>query len=457
MFIGLDFGTSQCAVTVATPDGPVAVPLEAQQAYLPSCLYAPERCLIADFVANSNIHGKAEYVLSRRIPLQLAQEAKINLSIRDSREALLFGTEALAQHMADPTDGYFIKSPKSFLGASGLRDDMVNFFEDVVTAMLLEIKQRSEAFLNAEILGAVIGRPINFQGINSETSNQQAINILETSAKRAGFLHIEFLYEPLAAGFDFERTLTEDKTVLVVDIGGGTTDCSMVRMGPNHRSKSNRQEDVLAHTGERIGGNDFDISLAREALMPHYGMKSLLKNGLPMPLVPFYQATAVNDVAAQSSFYSDKMRETLEQLCRDTTEPVIFQRFKFMRAKKNNFALVRMAELAKIDLSEREVCELDLCKYTPDLKLSISTSLLIDASKSAFEKILHLAQDAVKQAQLNPEVIFITGGSSKSRFLKHALAESFGAHSFIMEGDHFGSVVHGLGIQAKKLINKTHN
>ncbi|HMW70987.1 MAG TPA: molecular chaperone [Cellvibrionaceae bacterium] len=338
MFIGLDFGTSQCAVTAATPNGLVSVPLEAQQPFLPSCIYTPERCLISDFVAAAISQEKHEYMQSRHTPLQLVPETKRNLSIRHSREALLFGTDAMAQHMADPIDGFFIKSPKSFLGANGLREDMVSFFEDVVTAMLLEIKQRAEAYLQHNITGAVIGRPVNFQGINAEASNRQAQGILSTAALRAGFTQVEFLYEPLAAGLDFERKLTEDKTVLVIDIGGGTSDCSMVRMGPNHRQKVNRQRDFLAHTGERIGGNDFDISLAREALMPYYGMNSPLKNNLPMPVLPFFQATAVNDVAAQSAFYSDKMRLILEQLSRDTIEPDVFQRFIHLRENKQNFA-----------------------------------------------------------------------------------------------------------------------
>ncbi len=451
MFIGLDFGTSQCAVTAATPNGLVTVPLEAGQAYLPSCLYTPERCLISDFVAHSDIQGKADYIQSRRTPLQLAQDAKRNLGLRESREAILFGTAAMDQHMADPTEGFFIKSPKSFLGASGLREDMVNYFEDVVTAMLLEIKQRAENFLQERITGAVIGRPVNFQGINSDISNQQAIKILHASASRVGFSHIEFLYEPLAAGFDFERTLTEDKTVLVVDIGGGTSDCSMVRMGPSHRDKPDRKEDFLAHTGERIGGNDFDISLAREALMPHYGMNSLLKNSLPMPIIPFFQITAVNDVAAQSAFYSDKMRLILEQLSRETIEPDVFQRFILLRENKQNFALIRKAELAKIALSHNNNSEVDLTAYTSGLIVDIQHQQLVAASQILLDKVKHLTQEAINQTQQEPDLVYLTGGGAKSRLLKETLTQHLSSHMPLIEGDHFGSVVSGLGVWAGRM------
>ncbi|HRH75967.1 MAG TPA: molecular chaperone [Cellvibrionaceae bacterium] len=453
MFVGLDFGTSQCAVTAATRNGLVTVPLEAQQPFLTSCIYTPERCLISDFVAASAQGDKTEFKQSRHIALQLATEVKRSLSINNSREALLFGADAMAQHMADPTEGVFIKSPKSFLGASGLRGDMVNFFEDVVTAMLLEIKYRAESYLQTSITGAVIGRPVNFQGIDTEGSNRQAQGILTSAASRAGFAQVKFLYEPLAAGLDFERSLNDNKTVLVVDIGGGTTDCSVVRMGPDHINKSQRHDDFLAHTGERIGGNDFDISLTRAALMPHYGMNSLLKNNLPMPIMPFTQASAVNDVAAQTAFYSDKMRLTLEQLSRDTTEPNILQRFISLRENKQNFALVRKAELAKIALSEFSSADVNLNAYTPGLAVNIQHSQLVAASGALLDKILYLIHEAIKSAQQTPDLVYLTGGSARSRFLKDGITFYLGASIPLLEGDHFGSVVNGLGVWAAK--NKT--
>ena len=43
-------------------------------------------------------------------------------------------------------------------------------------------------------------RPVNFQSVGGEESNQQALGILERAAKRAGFKEVSFLCEPLAAG-----------------------------------------------------------------------------------------------------------------------------------------------------------------------------------------------------------------------------------------------------------------
>lgn len=190
-----------------------------------------------------------------------------------------------------PEEGFYVRSPKSFLGATGLRVEQVALIEDIVTMMMLYIKQRAELSFGVKgegaITHAVIGRPVNFQGIGGEESNQQAESILRLAALRAGFIDVDFLFEPLAAGMDFEASLTQDKTVLVVDVGGGTTDCSVVKMGPAHITLTDRSQDFLGHSGQRVGGNDLDIALSMKAFMPHLGLGCHMNNGLPVPSKPF--------------------------------------------------------------------------------------------------------------------------------------------------------------------------
>ncbi|KAF0673777.1 hypothetical protein L247_08355, partial [Salmonella enterica subsp. enterica serovar Worthington str. BCH-7253] len=99
-------------------------------------------------------------------------------------------------------------------------------------------------------------------GLGGDDANRQAQGILERAAKRAGFQEVVFQYEPVAAGLDYEATLREEKRVLVVDIGGGTTDCSMLLMGPQWRQRADRENSLLGHSGCRVGGNDLDIALA---------------------------------------------------------------------------------------------------------------------------------------------------------------------------------------------------
>ncbi|MFY3758384.1 Hsp70 family protein, partial [Escherichia coli] len=137
----------------------------------------------------------------------------------------------------------------------------------------------------------------------------------------AGFKQIEFQFEPVAAGLDFEATLQEEKTVLVVDIGGGTTDCSVLLMGPQWRNSAERQQSLIGHSGCRVGGNDLDIMLAFKQLMPLFGMGGETEKGIALPALPYWNAVATNDVPAQNEFYSSANARLLNDLIRDAAEP----------------------------------------------------------------------------------------------------------------------------------------
>lgn len=453
MFAGFDFGTSNCAIGTLDKNSVVKlVALEGDRAYLPSTLYALERELICDYVAH-HIPRDAEqedYINHRKPLLAQAQRVRNEYDIDRSEQVVFVGNEAFDQYQSMPDEGYFIKSPKSFLGASGLRPEFIQFFEDIITAMMVSIKQRAEQRLGYSIEQTVIGRPVNFQGLQAEQSNRQAIDILSLSAKRAGFKAVEFIYEPLAAGFDFEERLNENKTVLVVDIGGGTSDCAMLTMGPAYRNKRDRSADLLGHSGERIGGNDFDIQLAGKALMPLFGMKSLLKNGLPMPSSYFFDAVATNDAGAQARFASLATTESLKRLLLDTTEPALLKRFLLLRDEKLNYQLVKSAEQAKIALSESQQIKVPLAYIEDLLSCDVSEIQLEQAITQPLTSIVSLMHETIKQAGKLPDVVYVTGGSAKSPLLRAAIKQAMGDID-IVDGDHFGSVAAGLTLWAKRL------
>ncbi len=454
MYVGFDYGTSNCAMSCINQGKAELIPLYGAEAFVPSTLYALERAFIAELIAQQlqDPVERQAYTQVRSGTLAQSRAGKLEHDIAQVSDGVFYGTEAIAHYIADPAEGYFIKSPKSFLGASGLRPQMVGFFEDLVAAMMLNVKQRAEHFLQREVTQVVIGRPVNFQGINAQESNQQAQAILTAAAKRIGFRQIEFLFEPLAAGFDFETRLQENKKVLVVDVGGGTTDCSIVLMGPSHRDQLQREQDFLAHTGERIGGNDFDILLAQKALMPAFGMLSPLKTNLPMPLMPFVNAMAINDIGAQTDFYDATTGFLLEKLQRETTEPELLKRFIHMRDNKQNFEVVREAELGKIALSSAETYRFPLDFIERDLAPETSADYYAQTVTVLLQKIANLISEATQQAGTKPDVVYITGGSAKSPLIRKLVHELLGNDIAIIDGDHFGSVAAGLGVWAGRVF-----
>ena len=445
MFVGFDYGSSNCAMGVLNEERVQLIPLEQGKHYLPSTLYTHHSALVVDFVAQHLQGSEHEhaYKTARQPLLNTLPRIKSDLDLQAGDDTLFIGREAINEYVQFPEEGYFVKSPKSFFGATGLKQGQINFFEDIATAMILKIKQRAELSLGYTLSQTVIGRPVNFQAVGGEQSNQQAVGILTRAANRAGFKDVEFLYEPLAAGIDYESDLKQDQKVLVIDIGGGTSDCSFVQMGPSFRGNSQRDADFLAHSGKRVGGNDLDIALSYHGLMPLLGLGSAFKSGLPLPNQPFWQACKINDVNLQSQFYSAQHYRELSAQLRDVSAPELYKRLIHLQQNKQGHQLVQQAEAAKIALTSANSFNCDLAFLDNSLSKDISVADLALAVDDSISQIVTLAKQAITDANTTPDVIYLTGGSAQSPLIKAALSEHLGNIKMV-NGDHFGSVTAGL-------------
>lgn len=319
----------------------------------------------------------------------------------------------------------------------------LSFFEDLVCAMMANIKQKAELHLQHTITDTVIGRPINFHGRGGELANQQAEAILIKAAKRAGFKNIAFQFEPVAAGLEYEAALTQDQTILVVDIGGGTTDCSLINMGPSYQGKTDRTASLLAHTGQRIGGNDLDIYLALKQLMDSFGMSSQTVSGIKMPISQFWNPIAINNVEAQKEFYAKQNLTALNRLRQEAQEPEKLLRLIEVYNETLGYRLVRRAEEAKIALSDSEnyLAHIELMNET--LEINIHRDQMVEAIESPKSKMIELVKEAVTQGGVQPNAIFMTGGSAQSPVLCQAIKQEL-PNIPIVRGNDFGSVTAGL-------------
>ena len=451
--IGFDYGTSNCAVGVMANGQPELISLTDNSRFISSTLYAPSRDIISHWLyQNLPQEAQEEFKNQRLVPLRKGQNVARELQLDGISTELYFGQKALNAYLAEPDEGYYIKSPKSFLGASGLLPQQINLFEDIVAAMMHNIKQLTQAKLGREVNQTVIGRPINFQGLKGEQSNQQALTVLTNAAKRVGFTDVEFQYEPVAAGFEFESTLTKETKVLVVDIGGGTTDCSMLLMGPAFSELTDRSNHLLGHSGIRIGGNDFDIQLALKGLMPSFGLDSLLKSNKPVPSNSFWQAMAINNINEQTEFYSQQNLRYLEQLQRDAQQPELIDRLISVHKNKLSYRLVNGAEQGKIALTDSNATQANLTDIHQGLSVELSRALMQKASHRELTKIAELIQQAISQAGCQPDVVFVTGGTAKSPVINEFLQQQM-PNSAIVIGDHFGSVTAGLTRWAQRIFN----
>lgn len=441
MVIGFDYGTANCSVARMVNGNAELIPLVGKGFYIPSTLSAPTAEMVSEYLFRSkNIEPLDDInrsVLSRA--LKLNREEDLELIEGDIR----FGEAALSHYLEDPRDTYYVKSPKSFLGITGLRDMQLSFFEDLVCAMMRNIKDAAEHSIQTNITETVIGRPVNFQGRGGEKSNQQAESILRRAATRAGFKNIEFQFEPVAAGLDYEATLTDNKNVLVVDIGGGTTDCSFIKMGPKWVNKPDRKDSLLAHTGQRVGGNDLDIYTAFKCFMQEFGLNTIRDSGLPIPITQFWNSIAINDVQAQRAFYAHTNVKELNEYIKETTQAHSLTRLLEVQKERLGYQLIREAEKTKIALgnSDEHCANLDLQKEK--VIIPVTATQLNDAIEPPKAKIRSLVAEAIKQAGIQPDVIYMTGGSARSPILRHAV-EQVVPNTPVVSGNYFGSVTAGL-------------
>ncbi|MDP2561655.1 molecular chaperone [Psychrobium sp. 1_MG-2023] len=450
--IGFDYGTSNCAVAVMEDNKPRLISLANHGRYMPSSLYAPSRDMIVNWL-ESQLAGDAKlnFIKERQQQITKGQSALRELAFDGIDTNLDFGQAALSRYLEDPEEGYYIKSPKSFLGASGLHPQQIALFEDIIASMMIHVKQATELSLQREVTQTVIGRPINFQGLRGEESNQQALTILTNAATRAGFKDVEYQYEPVAAGFEFEATLAKESRVLVVDIGGGTTDISMLLMGPQHAQSVNREQDLLGHSGQRIGGNDLDIQLTMRGLMPSLGLDTLSTSGKPMPTSFHWQAASINNINDQTDFYSPANERALKELIKQAAEPELVTRLLQVQQEKLSYQLVNSAEKAKIALTDHSQHQVDLNYLSNALYADVSRDTLRLANRRHLDSIGKLIDQTIEQAGCQPDVIFITGGSAKSPVL-HDFLEQHLQGVPVATGDHFASVTSGLSRWADKIF-----
>ncbi|UCQ25307.1 molecular chaperone [Edwardsiella piscicida] len=447
MYIGFDYGTANCSVAVMDGEQIRMLPLEQDSPYLPSMLCAPTRDAVSECL-HRHWHIPTGSDENQRL-LQRAVAANREEDIHVDADSLQFSLQALHSYNRDPQDVYFVKSPKSFLGANGLKEQQIALFEDLVCAMMAHIRRRGEAALQRPIDQAVIGRPVNFQGSGGDDANAQAQGILERAARRAGLREVTFEFEPVAAGLDFEATLCDERRVLVVDIGGGTTDCSVLLMGPRWRAMQDRSQSLLGHSGCRIGGNDLDIMLAFRQLMPLLGAGSSTLKGIALPSLPYWNAVAINDVPAQSDFYSAANGRLLRELVRDASQPQQVERLLQVYRDRLSYRLVRCAEEGKIALSQQPHCRVALDFIASGLETTLHDDALAAAITQPLARIQEQVSAALAVSAITPDVIYLTGGSARSPLIRRALAQQLPGIP-LAGGDDFGSVTAGLARAAQR-------
>lgn len=406
---GVDFGTSNSTVGYSRPGQPLLLPLESGKPTLPSVVF---------FNADDN--------------------------------AVSFGRAALADYLSGH-EGRLMRSLKSLLG-TGLIDGQTEVqgralrFRDLLAQFMGELKRRAEQAAGQQFRQAVFGRPVHFVD-DDAAADRLAEDTLREIGRDAGFAEIAFQYEPIAAAFDYESGIAREELVLIVDIGGGTSDFSLVRLSPERARKAERRDDILATGGVHVGGTDFDKYLSLSAAMPLFGLGTLLANGNEVPSSYYFNLATWHTI---NFAYTRKVWGELQDVCRDACERDKLARLLQLIEQRDGHWLALKVEEGKIALSDADAAQLPLDRISPALQLALDRAGF-DASiahlvASVEQTVGKLLRDAGVDAGAI-DTVFFTGGSSGVPLLRQRISALLPAARRV-EGDLFGSIGAGLAIDA---------
>lgn len=361
-----------------------------------------------------------------------------------------FGEDGFKRYLKTPEKGRLIYSPKNFLGANLVAGQQEAFI-GIIAKQLEFFRLSAEQQLQKRVDTAVIGRPVKFHGTRGEEGNNQAINIMRKAAEKAGFSKVEFLEEPIAAAYKIERQLSAPTNVLVVDIGGGTTDICCIKLSPEKLANIDRQQDVLSVTGARLGGMECDKNLILKSIAPTMGQELRMQGGLPVPPTYFSDMCAVDDIPKLNHFFSDDYGLEIAQTMSIVKDAKLLNRLLIVQEEKLSARLVNSSRLAKEMLSSKSQITLPLEYIEPDYNVDISLEDLNRSMTPWLSRVKRLVTQCLEKSAEKPELLFITGGMSLSPIVKQQLQEVMLPDLPIIEGDAFNSVCEGLAIQAAKL------
>lgn len=360
-----------------------------------------------------------------------------------------YGQEAIQRYLENEMEGRFFRSFKShlpnrsYLGT--FLENRVLTLENLVGQFLLEIRKRAEEQLGQPVESAVIGRPARYS--MDPLENEFALHRMKKAAEFAGFKNFEFVPEPLAAAFDYRRQLTTEKKVLIGDFGGGTSDFTLIRMGPYAFKK----EHVLGLEGCSFAGDAMDSLFMSQKLSAFFGAQARYKvsMGRNILTMPPSVMTRLNQPAHTVHLKEKETYEFIRDVQKgaiDTTDRDAIERLLVLVEDQQIFSFFEQIEKTKRGLSEQQNADFQFDYPSLEIKLQFERGAFETWAGPAKEKIFAALDQCLAQAQLSEaeiDLVCLTGGSAQIPLIRREFEHRFGIEK-LQTRSHFHSVLSGL-------------
>lgn len=371
-------------------------------------------------------------------------------------KSCFYGQEAITHYNENSGEGRLIRSIKKYLPSESYVgsyiEDRVVRLEDLISFFLLEMKKRGELAIGREVDRVVLGRPAKFS--HDPAKDKLAEYRLTRAAELAGFKHVSFLPEPLAAALDLRTRLKETKTVLVVDLGGGTSDFTVIRIGP----EAYTEKDVLGIGGVSVAGDAVDGEFMKTHVAPYLGSKVRYKvpmgsNILEMPKSLQDHICSPADLAQlRRSDHLEFFRSVQKWSVNDADKSKLERLFVLVEDQLG-FAIFEEIDRLKRALGEKSEALFDFDAVGAEIQFPITRADFDVSIHRPVEQILAAMDETLKVSGLTPndiDVVYCTGGTSKLGLVQRTLRQRFPEEKIVKQ-DFFHSVIQGLGQFARTL------
>jgi hypothetical chaperone protein len=371
------------------------------------------------------------------------------------------GPAAIERYLQAEEKGRLVQSLKSHLSSRSLTGTEVfgrrYKLEDLIARMLGELRKHAAKQFERPIRYAMVGRPVRFVGSETPEDDEFAVSRLQEAFATAGFERVDFELEPIAAACAYEATLDHDELILIGDFGGGTSDFSLLRVGPGVRRRGRTPKDLLGNSGVGLAGDAFDARIVRKLVSPSLGSNSDARSlNKILPAVPAWIYANLERWHYLSFLRTNNVREILKSARIRALEPEKIQALITLIEEDLGYQLHQAVQQVKFELSRNHSAEFRFRDGSMDLRIPVTRSefeLWIKDDLLAIENSIEML---LKSSGIHPNVVdrvFLTGGSSFVPAVRRIFETRFGKGR-IRSGNEFTSVAHGLALRAAETLRQ---
>ena len=362
------------------------------------------------------------------------------------------GNDAIDRYLAADEKGRLMQSLKSFLASRRFTGTNVYgrqySIEDLLAIFLRDLRKVAENQFGALNGAIVVGRPVRYSSANDDADNEFAMGRIRSALERAGIGPIEFEFEPVAAAYFYASTLDHDELIIIGDFGGGTSDFSLLRVGPHLRT-------ILGTEGVALAGDAFDSRMVRHMVSPLLGLGSeyrSIEKTLPMPVWVYSDLERWHYLSLLKSTDTINMLRSIRY---HSLEPEKLSALLHVIQNDMGFYLHRSVQNTKADLSIQENSIFQFKDGVVDIEAGLNRNTFEEWIQEELSRIRGCVDRLLADAGVTPgdiDHVFLTGGSSLVPAVRQIFESIFGAQK-LTSGSEFTSVAQGLALKALELVD----